>query len=478
MAVTRSAFGWSAASALAFAALQLGVVAVLARALAPAAFGEVAGVLVVLRLAQAVVELGVGSALVQRARALAGEAAAAHWLLLSVSLLAALIVGQLATPIASIAGTTSAARLVPWLAAWLPLTAAGVVPRALLERDLRFDLVAPVHLAAYALGFAPAALALAFAGQGASALVAGHLAEAGVKTALLLLLRPPRAGGTPSLAALQDLLRDGVRLMIESVSSMLALEVDAVIVGRLLGAPALGMYHRAGRLVDAPHSLLKRAASAPLRAYLAARRRAGGSLASAVRQSLVTVSALTMPLAAFGALHARDIVAVTLGARWLEVAPALSVMWLWLVLRGEHVVLGALLKVQGRALGVAWRTLVFAVVVVVAASCGGLLEGMRGAAAGVLLAHLVRLLLIVPAALSSAGLSGRAWLSAHGLGLGLAAACALGSDLLVRAAPATSSFARLSLALGGALLAAALVVCARRTLRQRRERASPAGEDA
>lgn len=242
---------WQATSYLAGKLVVLVATVVLARLLAPREFGLVGLALVFIGYADVMSDLGVAQALIYYPRTRRRTDAALAVATLSAGVLMAVFVA--AAP--SIAGFFGRADLVPLLrvlSLTLLLGATGSVPEKLLIRELRFRRVIWVNLArAVALG--SVSVGLAVAGLGVWALVWGQLAgELGYNVAGW-----SQAGHRPDLrwwrlrtADLGPLVGYGGVVAVSMLLTKVTFDLDYLMVGKVLGATALGLYTLAFRMPE------------------------------------------------------------------------------------------------------------------------------------------------------------------------------------------------------------------------------------
>ncbi|MFP3462270.1 lipopolysaccharide biosynthesis protein [Arthrobacter globiformis] len=239
---------------LAFAvgkAIVLVTTVVLARLLSPEQYGLVALALVLMAYAETVADAGVAQALVYLPRTRDAARAA---LLISVLMGGLLTAGAIisAPLIAAFFDRPDVAPLVRVLALSLLATALAAVPEALLRRELRFrQLTAATVTRACAAG--SVTLVLAFAGYGAWSLAIGTLAgSAAYATACWILLREQLDWQIWRVRkqSLRESLGFGAPAAGSTLLARLIFDVDYLIIGRVLGASALGYYTLAFRLPE------------------------------------------------------------------------------------------------------------------------------------------------------------------------------------------------------------------------------------
>jgi lipopolysaccharide exporter len=229
----------------------LGTTVVLARLLVPEQFGLVSLSLVLITYAEAFADAGVAQALVYLPRTRATlRAALASSLVAGVGLMvAAMAAAPLLASFFHQPDVTPLARL---LAVSLLTASLGALPESLLRRDLRFRSLT-VSTVCRVLVTGVVSVSLAVAGHGAWALawgaVAGSLAYAVVNW-LSLAERPDLALWRTTRHDVRQVLAYGVPVAGSGLLARLIANVDYLVVGRMLGATALGHYTLAFRIPE------------------------------------------------------------------------------------------------------------------------------------------------------------------------------------------------------------------------------------
>ncbi len=224
---------------------------VLARLLTPAEFGLVSLAVVLIVYAEAVADAGVAQALIYLPRRPA-VIRAALLCALTTGLLLMLVTFAVAPLIAAFFDNDAVEPLVRLLAVSLFGSALGAVPESLLRRDLLFPRVtAATVVKSVATGAVSVSLALL--GYGAYALVWGTLAGSAAYVLItwaLLPDRPDLALWRTTRADIRSVIGYGMPVAGSNLLARLVFDVDYLIVGRLLGAAALGYYTLAFRLPE------------------------------------------------------------------------------------------------------------------------------------------------------------------------------------------------------------------------------------
>jgi len=420
----RRAFGWSLFNSVAGRFVTVFVGLVLARLLAPDEYGTFAVAIVVLAVLQSMNELGVSVAVVRWQGEIRRAARTATTLAMATSSLLYLLVFFGAPIVAEGIGSPGSVTVIRILAVGVLIDGVSSIPGALMARAFQQRRRAIADLVAL-VPSSTVSIVLAANGHGAVSLAWGALAGNVTATVLVLALAParPLPGWNHDDAA--ALLRVGLPLAGTSLVLLATLNVDYVIVGRLLGTTALGLYLLAFNLSSWPSNLLS----------IAVRRVAIPGFAKIAGDGLALEQAFTRSvrmLAVFGFLLATPLAALAwpavglvYGERWQPAAPALAAL---AVLGGFRILFDLaydLLAGVGRTRSLLAVQLAWFAGLLVALPIGATVGGIGGVG----VAHLVVAVgLVGPlylAAIARAGIAVRAVLAALAPAAYGAAGCAV-----------------------------------------------------
>lgn len=294
---TASALRWSILGEAATRIASPVVLLVLAALLSPEDFGVVAAATVVIALAQALSEAGLGRAIVQRQDRVHDAATTGFWMNLAFALLLAAALVFCAPAIARFFDAPDVAPVTAVLALQLPLAALGTIHTALLQRELAFRRIFFARLASATLP-ALVSVPMALAGHGYWALVLGSLAGQAVQAIILWHRAPwsPRPAFDVQLAG--ELIAFGKWAMASAVFAWAFGWLDTVVVGHYLGTATMGLYRTGASLVLLAFGLV----FAPLLpvVYSLMARTAGdpGRISANVMEFASSAMALSLPVAA------------------------------------------------------------------------------------------------------------------------------------------------------------------------------------
>lgn len=240
---------WAYASFFSTKVLNLVSIVILAWYLEPAEFGLMAICLAVMSFLEILSQFGMGAALIS-ARTRVEEAASAVLLcgiVFSAALFGLIWLG--AGPVAAWYGDPRLADLLPVIATALMISAVTTVNTSFLYRELRLKAkVAPDVVRGLIKGLT--AILLAVLGYGIWALVLGYLAGAIAGSIATWIVRPWRPVCWPALETFRSILRFGAHMIGAQTINATPRLLDNLLVGKVLGFEALGIYSLAFRIPE------------------------------------------------------------------------------------------------------------------------------------------------------------------------------------------------------------------------------------
>lgn len=353
----------------------------LARLLTPEVFGLMTMAGVITALGYLFSTLGAGPAIVQKREV--SDPLLKSLTTLGLGMGFALTVGLalLSRVVAAFYGEPRVAWVVAALGCTFALASFGIVPEALLQRELRFSRLVSIDLAVLGVS-ATCSIGLAWAGFGVWALVGANLASAAVRSALLVLSSPWRLSLGFDWQALRGEIGFGASVMAFNVTQYLSRNSDRVIIGRRLGAVDLGYYDYAYRFYMYP---LDAITGVLLKVMFPTLSRMQGDVAQLGRTFLRAngaIALLTFPMMAGLAAVADPFVRVVLGETWAPIIPLVLVLAPVGLLQSIASTPGQLFLARGRSALRTWWSVIYAVVFV-----GAFLVGVHWGILGVAVAY-------------------------------------------------------------------------------------------
>jgi lipopolysaccharide exporter len=344
---TLRGMAWAYGSYVGGRLLVLVATAILARLLTPADFGLVALALVFIAFLETVSDVGLTQALMIVKEDELEQKADTVWVV-SVLLGAVmwLIVAALGPLAASFFDQSELTALMPVLGANIFLRMLGMTHYALAQKRLDFRSRTVAEFADV-LVRGTAGIGLAIAGAGAWSLVLGYLVGTVAMTATLWVLVPWRPSFRARRSDLSGLIGFGGALTGVNVIGAVMANADDVIVGRVLGTTALGLYSLAYRLPELLILNFSNVAAKVLFPAMTAIERAAvpGAFLTSLRYGLMVGLPLTVGLG----VMAEPLTLALFGDQWRDAAPAMQVMALWTLMAPIGVIIGTAYKALARA---------------------------------------------------------------------------------------------------------------------------------
>ncbi|MCP4202451.1 MAG: lipopolysaccharide biosynthesis protein [bacterium] len=401
---------WTASGWGLSAVFQLAFGIVIARILGPETLGIYAAALVVIRFSNLFANIGIGPALVQRENLETRHIRTGLAITLGLSLLVAGATWLGAPFLAGFYRMPEVKDAIRTLALVFPLRGLAAMPQALLQRDLEFRRLAAIEASAYLLGFGVVAVALGLAGFGLHALILATVTHAALELALLSWVRPFPLIPLPSWSSARELLSFGGGITLAGIFGFLAFQGDKLLVGRLLGAGALGLYSRAYSLVATSTRLYQKIATTAFFPLLSRLQDDRVRLGRGFRRGLALNAISVLPSSVVLYVVAPELIEALLGQEWLGAIAPFRILVLFFFLRTTAKLCGPVVMAAGKVYELALIQGVFAILVV----CGAWLGsrwGIGGVAGGVAIAIVGHSVLLLHTSLR---LTGVAWSEVFG----------------------------------------------------------------
>ena len=359
---------------------RLGSVVVLARLLDPSEFGLVNMVTVFTGLIGLFRDAGLSMLTVQRPTISHEQLSALFWVNVLVGAALMAVCAAVSPAIAAFYGEPRLLAVALALSAGFLVSGAAVQPAALLNRHMRFTAMAAAEVIACAVGLC-LGIVLAALGWSYWALVGMNLSQsiafclAVWAVARWLPSRPRRGVGMTSM------MRFGGAVSANSFLMYLAYNTDKLLLGRVAGAEALGVYGRAYALVNVPTQVLDQAISSVAISALSRLQGDDERFRNYFLKGYALFAAIMVPIGVACMLFADDVVLVLLGSKWTTVAPLFRSLAPTVVAIALVNPIGWLLFATARV-GRAVRMALVIALVLVASYSSGLPYGPQGVAVG------------------------------------------------------------------------------------------------
>jgi O-antigen/teichoic acid export membrane protein len=328
---TRVAVGlrWSALDQVVQQVMRISITALLAHLVAPAEFGLMAMALVFSNLGRLLGDLGLAPGLIQRRQLTDRHISTAFVMGGLVGLLLAAILAALSGPIA---GFYHQPRLRPMLLVLsLTFVFAGLTgtPHSLLRRSFMFRPFVFCYALAVGIG-GTTGVVIALLGGGVWALILAAVVESFIASVAAIAITVAAGLWTPSLrfdrAALRDLMGFGASVSASRLLLYGRQNLDNLLVGRVLGATALGLYNLAYSMMLYPIQRVSDVVSNVSLAAFSSIQDDRTRMAAAYRRAVRTICLVVFPLSIGSLIAAPVIVPVVFGPRWMPAVATVQIL--------------------------------------------------------------------------------------------------------------------------------------------------------
>ncbi|WP_345892416.1 lipopolysaccharide biosynthesis protein [Mesorhizobium amorphae] len=410
---------WTALSMGALAVAELVALLVLARLLSPKEFGLYSAALIVIKFSAIFQGLGITPAIVQRPVLEDRHLRVGFTLSCLLGLAVSALVWAMAPAIAGLLRLAELAPVVRAVCFVFLFQGVSMVALASAQRALRFRWLALIDACAFAVGYVVAGPVLAWLGFGIWALVAAVLIQQFTRMMVLLIGQPHPMRPLLERRAIAELLYFGSGFTIARIFNYLATQADKLVVGRWLGADALGLYGLSSQLMTTPAVIVGQVLDRVLFPTMALVQEQPARLARAYRSAVAGCALLVLPASVVVAIVAPELVAVILGRGWEGVVGPLQILAFGMLFRTSYKLSDSVSRATGTVYARAWRQAVFTIGVFVG-SVIGQFWGIEGVAIGVGAAFGVNFILMAQLSLRVTGMRWSEFAMAHLPGLALA----------------------------------------------------------
>lgn len=413
--VVLAGVAWKIATRIVSGTTRVVLIVVLTRLLTPEDYGIAGMALLVTSFALLFTDPALGAALVQRPTIDERDRSTVFWLAAGIGVVLTLVGVASAGLVADFFDESEVRDLVVVSSFCLLAASLSIVHRALLARRLAYRRLEIGEMASLVAG-AAAAVAVAAAGYGPWAVVANFVVYTVAGTILVWALLDWHPRATFSMSSVRSMGGFSARIFSATLLGWGNQNLDTALVGRFLGAAALGTYSLAYSAMLLPTTLLGRPlrhALAPAYARIQDDRQ---RLERAWLRSKRITSALEIPALLALVVLAPDLVPVVFGDRWEDAVVPLQLLCVGGVANSLGTLNWSLLQASGEA-GVVLRVTLLSSALTWTAFAGGLHWGIVGVAGFYAAA---RWLFVLPAT----------WLTTRAVSFGFRPALRAGTEAL------------------------------------------------
>lgn len=356
-AKTISGVKWTTLSTIITTILQLIQLAILARFLDPSAFGLMALVMVVVGFSQAFLDMGISNAIIHKQEITKDQLSTLYWVNVLAGFALFIIISAISPLVASFYHEPELTMLIILVGVTFLIQPFGQQFMVLWQKEMRFSEIAKINITSKLISLM-VSVYFAYEGYGVYALVYGTLSGVVVQTILFLYkgLQEHKPSFVFKLNEIKEFLSFGAYQMGERTVNYFNYEIDTMLIGKLLGVEALGIYTIAKQIVMRPSSIINPIITKVTFPAMSKIQDDVPRLKEVYLKTINYLSSINFPVYAFVFIFAHEIVLVLFGSKWLEAVIIIQILSVWAAWRSTGNPIGSLLLARGRAnLGFWWN---------------------------------------------------------------------------------------------------------------------------
>ena len=350
---------------------------VMARLLSPADYGLMAMAMTLVSFVGFFNEVGIGAAIVQKKELGQAEVNGCFAFAIIASIVLFILTVLLSGPAASFFGNPKLQPMIAVLASAFIFGAVGTVPLAFLRKEMNFKAVAGINVMAIFVQ-AIMSLVLAWRGMGAWALVWSFIAASVAQSLSAFWLSSWRPRGAFGMRAAYGIVMYGLHVTTTRIFWYMYSNADKVIIGKVLGDRALGIYDMAFSLATLPTSQITTLATNVASPLFAKLQSDLTQLRAFILHITRGVAYVTYPALIGMLVCSRELIAVLLGDKWLGMLVPFGALCVMGLIKSVDPLLSQVLIATGNARKLSGYTLMCGIAMTVAVVGGATLDGLRG----------------------------------------------------------------------------------------------------
>jgi O-antigen/teichoic acid export membrane protein len=357
-----SGIKWTGAASLINAFIQLLQLAILTRFLEPAEFGLMALVMAVVSFSQTFVDMGVSNAIIYKEKISKQQLSSLYWLNIFIGIIFFILLNSVSSFISNFYDNKELTSLINIIAITFLIRPWGQQFLVLLQKRLQFNIISKVDVISRLISFITIVI-LAYMGFGVYALAIGALTFT-LFTAIGYMFFG-RKFHKPTLhfkmRSLKEFLSFGLYQMGENILRFFSAEFDTILIGKLLGLEALGVYNVSKNLITKPYMVINPIITKVAFPLMSQIKGDIVRLRSVFLKIVNNLAYVNIPIYIMISFFARPLVLILFGAEWLNAVPIIQILSFTYLFRALGNPSGSLLLSQGKAnIAFYWNLSVFA----------------------------------------------------------------------------------------------------------------------
>ena len=348
---------WTSMSTVIVAILQLTQLAILARFLDPSAFGLMALVMVVIGFSQAFLDMGISNAIIHKQKITHGQLSTLYWVNVLAGFILFVIIASVAPFVSEFYKEPELTNLILIVSLTFLIQPFGQQFMILWQKEMRFSEMAKIDIINKFISLL-VSVYLAYKGYGVYALVYGTLAGIISQTIQFMYmgLKEHKPSFEFKLSEVKEFMSFGLYQMGEKTINYFNSQIDVILIGKLLGVEALGVYTVAKQIIMRPAQIINPIITKVTFPVMAKLQDDIPRLKNIYLKTINYLSSVNFPIYVFIFIFAHEVVLIMFGEKWLEAVYIMQILSIWGAMRSTASPIGSLLLARGKAkLGFWWN---------------------------------------------------------------------------------------------------------------------------
>lgn len=398
------------------AIFQFAILAILARLLTPTEFGLIGMALIVTSFSDIFSDMGFGPAITQKKELSKTDIQAGFTYSIIFGAILFLLLWVFTPTISRFFRSDELIPILRVISVVLLFRSVSTIPLGLMYRDMEYKKLSLIQITTYVVGYGGVGITLAYLGYGVWALVFATLSSSFLSLILYSFFSKEKLGVSFNQQSFKELLHFGGGYSLSKIFSYAANKGDKIIVGRVLGADALGLYERGYQIVKYASSLLGEIIDKVLFSPIARKQDEREIIAKMYLDLSYILAILFLPFTGFIVNNAKSIVRIMLGDQWDNSIPIVQIMSVSVFFLICTRIGSTVAKSLGDVYRRAWRTLFYAVYILIATYVGSR-WGVTGVAVAVSVGTVLNYFLAFGQVHSLTKVSYKQFFLVHGFGI-------------------------------------------------------------
>jgi len=354
---TISGVKWTTYSTVIVTLLHLVQISILTRFLDPSAFGLMALVMVIIGFSQTFLDMGISNAIIHKQNITHEQLSTLYWLNVLAGFTLFAIVYAVAPLVAGFYHEPELILLTILVGVTFLIQPFGQQFMVLWQKEMRFEEMAKIGIINKLVSLL-VSVWFAYDGYGVYSLVYGAIAGVIVQTGYLVILglREYKPSFIFRIGGIKEFFSFGAYQMGERTINYFNSQIDTILIGKLLGTEALGIYTIAKQLIMRPAQIFNPIITKVTFPMMAKIQDDTKRLKNVYLKTILYLSSVNFPVYALMIVLAPELVMVLFGQKWMEAVPIIQILSIYGALRSIGNPIGSLLLAKGKAkLGFFWN---------------------------------------------------------------------------------------------------------------------------